>query len=188
MDKVKEIISILEKYEKIHEILNENTNPVFKKIINIFQKYEDITLEEFEKLLSSSQLNQCDKPKKRTKSSASKNEGDDLELARLFYQYQNNEKISSDKLDQLNRYLADSKQTNVRKILEVNADERYPILYNMDIKQLTGKQLTFLGLALADVKITGNTKEKQKNNLLQVLYKMNQNLQMKQIYTTKEIR
>ena len=170
MTKVKDILSYLEKYKKIVDLTDGVNNPDINIFLDILKPYRTLTLEELESKMSST--------KKRKPKNSPREES--LRIGELYYKYKMNAEILDE--NQVKSYLNRSDNKILLPILELPFENLYEAINEIGHEKLTSNQLYFLGMALLNIKLKGNSKALQRKYLLDMLWSAIENQKMNEIY------
>lgn len=174
MAKIKDIIDVLETYEKIVHLVGGEELDGIKEFRALLKNYRQLEISAFEQKLGQGQ-------KKKDSTASLKNHA--IWLGGLYFKEFNQKGIDSSQREPLNVYLSLPENKRLKSVLDLPNNERCSYLSQLPDKELTTNQLAFLGMALLNIRLKGRTKADQKKNLLGMLWSVNENQAMNEIYT-----
>lgn len=174
MKKMQDIILILNNYKKIIQLTEGNKNEDLDEFLELIKPYKALNFEEVEK-----RLNKTVHSNKLEKKNP-KDQG--ILFGNLYYCTKNSESISNENKAKLDEFLALKENKILITILDLPFDKAYNAINDVPDKVWKVNQLYFLGMALLNIKLTGSNKAVQKKNLLNMLWNMNENQKMNEIY------
>ncbi|MDY4815943.1 MAG: hypothetical protein SO274_10170 [Turicibacter bilis] len=174
MAKIKDIISILENYEKIVKLVGGANSIEIKEFVAILKDYKGLSFDEFKKKFEENKTSASHKmisPKNQS-----------LRLGQVYYQLHREKIVSREEQEQLFIYLALPENKVLTTILNESFEKRFVFIRDLKDTALTVNQLSFLGMALLNIKLKGRNKADHKKNLLDILWTVSENQEMNEIY------
>lgn len=174
MAKIKDIISILENYEKILKLVGGVNSTEIAEFIAILKNYKGLSFDQFKKKFEENKI------PSNHKITSPKNQA--VKLGQVYYQLHREKIVSHEEQEQLFIYLALPENKVLNTILNESFEKRFVFIRNLKDTALTVNQLSFLGMALLNIKLKGRNKADQKKNLLDILWTVSENQEMNEIY------
>lgn len=173
MAKIKDIIGVLTTYEKITQLVGGEELEGIKEFTAVLKNYRQLEISAFEQKLGQGQ-------KKKDPTLSPKNQA--ISLGQLYFKEVYHGGIDESQRESLTIYLSLPENNGLKTILGLLSHERCSYLSQLSDKELTMNQLAFLGMALLNIRLKGRTKADQKKNLLGMLWTVNENQAMNDIY------
>ena len=174
MAKIKDIITVLNNYQKIIKLVEGNEAVEIEEFINLLKGYRQMGITEFKEKLEKNQ------PCKKKVTNSPKNQA--LQLGKIYYNKNKGNYDSDKERQELMIYLSLPENKILNSILNESFEKRFLFIRDLKETALTGNQLFFLGMALLNIKLKGSNKASQKKNLLDILWTVSENQEMNEIY------
>ena len=174
MTKIKDIITVLNNYQKIIKLVEGSEGAEIEEFITLLKGYRQVSIEEFKEKLEQNQSS------KKKFTNSPRNQA--LQLGKIYYDENKGKCDSEEERKELMIYLALPENKILNSILNQSFEERFLFIRDLKETSLTGNQLSFLGMALLNIKLKGSNKASQKKNLLDILWTVSENQEMNEIY------
>lgn len=172
MPKIRDVIVVLNNYQKIAEIISGEKNHEMDEFIQLLKSYRTLGIDEFRKKL--------ERNTSKDKRISSRQQA--IQLGGSYYQLKLNDNVTENEKFSLVTFLALPENKSLQRILDLSFDECFKAINEIPDKSITIPHLIFLGMALLNIKLKGRTKADYKKNLLDVLWTVAENQKMNEIY------